>query len=62
LAVLLICQVQLGLAPGGQVIGIDRAAALKLGAARGCALAMLAELRPAAEVRPVGELRASGRG
>ena len=47
--VLLACQGQLRLAPGGQVIGIDMSTALKLGAARGCNLAVLSELLPAAE-------------
>ena len=39
--VLLACQGQLRLAPSGQVIGIDMDAALRLGAARGCDLAVL---------------------
>ena len=47
--VLLACQGQLRLAPSGHVIGIDMDAALKLGAARGCDLAVLSELLPAAE-------------
>jgi hypothetical protein len=47
--VLLACQGQLRLAPSGRVIGIDLDAALKIGAARGCDLAVLSELLPAAE-------------
>jgi hypothetical protein len=47
--VLLACQGQLRLAPSGHVIGIDMNAALRLGAARGCDLAVLSELLPAAE-------------
>jgi hypothetical protein len=47
--VLLACQGQLRLAPSGHVIGIDMNAALRLGAARGCHLAVLSELLPAAE-------------
>jgi hypothetical protein len=47
--VLLACQRQLRLAPGGHVMGIDMNAALKIGAARGCDLAILAELLPTAE-------------
>jgi hypothetical protein len=47
--VLLACQGQLRLAPSGQVIGIDLDAALRIGAARGCNLAVLSELLPAAE-------------
>jgi hypothetical protein len=47
--VLLACQGQLRLAPSGHVIGIDMGAALKLGAARGCDLALLSELLPAVE-------------
>jgi hypothetical protein len=47
--VLLACQGQLRLGPSGQVIGIDMSAALKIGAARGCDLAVLSELLPAAE-------------
>jgi hypothetical protein len=47
--VLLACQGQLRLAPSGQMIGIDMNAALKIGAARGCDLAVLSELLPAAE-------------
>jgi hypothetical protein len=47
--VLLACQGQLRLAPSGHVIGIDMNAALKLGAARGCDLAVLSKLLPAAE-------------
>jgi hypothetical protein len=47
--VLLACQGQLRRAPSGQMIGIDMNAALKIGAARGCDLAVLSELLPAAE-------------
>jgi hypothetical protein len=47
--VLLACQGQLRLAPSGHVIGIDMSAALKIGAVRGCDLAILAELLPTAE-------------
>jgi hypothetical protein len=47
--VLLACQGQLRLAPSGHVIGIDMDAALKVGAARGCDIAVLAELLPTAE-------------
>ena len=47
--VLLACQGQLRLAPSGHVIGINMNAALKIGAARGCDLAVLSELLPAAE-------------
>ncbi|MGH6895041.1 MAG: DUF7697 family protein [Geminicoccaceae bacterium] len=47
--VLLACQGQLRLAPSGHVIGIDMNAVLRLGAARGCDLAVLSELVPAAE-------------
>jgi hypothetical protein len=47
--VLLACQGQLRLAPSGHVIGIDMDAALRIGAARGCDLAVLSELLPAAE-------------
>jgi hypothetical protein len=47
--VLLACQGQLRLAPTGHVIGIDMSAALRLGAARGCDLAVLSELLAAAE-------------
>jgi hypothetical protein len=43
------CQGQLRLAPSRQVIGIDMDAALKIGAARGCDLAVLSELLPVAE-------------
>ena len=46
---LLACQGQLRLAPSGQVIGIDLDTALKIGAAGGSDLAVLAELVPAAE-------------
>jgi hypothetical protein len=47
--VLLACQGQLRLAPSGHVVGIEMSAALSLGAARGCDLAVLSELLPAAE-------------
>jgi hypothetical protein len=47
--VVLACQGQIRLAPSGQVIGIDMDAALKIGAARDCDLAVLSELLPAAE-------------
>jgi hypothetical protein len=47
--VLLARQGQLRLAPSGHVIGIDMDAALKIGSARGCNLAVLSELLPAAE-------------
>jgi hypothetical protein len=47
--VLLACQGQLRLAPSGHVIGIDMSTALRLGAARGCDLAVLSELLPPAE-------------
>jgi hypothetical protein len=47
--VLLACQGQLRLAPSGRVIGIDMHAALKIGAARSCDLAVLSELLEVAE-------------
>jgi hypothetical protein len=47
--VLLACQGQLRLAPSGHVIGIDMNAVLRLGAARGCDIAVLSELLPVAE-------------
>jgi hypothetical protein len=47
--VLLACQGQLRLAPSGHTIGIDVAAALRIGAARGADLAALSELLPTAE-------------
>ena len=47
--VLLACQGQVRLAPSGHVIGIDMDAALKVGAARGCDIAVLSELLPTAE-------------
>ena len=47
--VLLACLGQLRLAPSGLMIGIDMDAGLKIGAARGCDLAVLSELLPAAE-------------
>jgi hypothetical protein len=58
--VLLACQGQLRLAPGGQVIGIDMNSALKLGAARGGDLAVLSELLPAAEVGLIEALQSDG--
>ena len=54
--VLLACQGQLRLAPSGHVIGIDMNAALRLGAARGCDLAVLSELLPSAEAGLVDAL------
>jgi hypothetical protein len=54
--VLLACQGQLRLAPSGQIIGIDMNAALKIGAARGCDLAVLSELLPASEASLVEAL------
>jgi hypothetical protein len=47
--VLLACQGQLRLAPGGHVIGIDMSASLGLATARSHDLAVLSELLPAAE-------------
>jgi hypothetical protein len=47
--VLIACQGQLRLAPSGHLIGIDMDAALKIGAAHACDLAVLSELLPAAE-------------
>jgi hypothetical protein len=47
--VLLACTGQLRLAPSGHVVGMDMNAALRLGTARGCDLALLSELLPAAE-------------
>jgi hypothetical protein len=47
--ILLACQGQLRLAPSGHVIGVDLDAALRLAAARGYDLVVLAELLPAAE-------------
>jgi hypothetical protein len=63
--VVLACQGQLRLAPSGHVIGIEMDAALKIGAARGCDLAVLSELLPAAEAGLVEALstdRARGNG
>jgi hypothetical protein len=54
--VLLACQGQLRLAPSGHVVGIDMSAALRIGAARGCELAVLSELLPAAEAALVDAL------
>jgi hypothetical protein len=58
--VLLACQGQLRLTPSGQMIGIDMNAALKIGAARGCDLAVLSELLPAAEAGLVEAVYADG--
>ena len=60
--VLLACQGQLRLAPSGHVIGIDMDAALKIGAARGCDLAVLSELLPAAEAGVLEALWDTGGG
>jgi hypothetical protein len=57
--VLLVCQGQLRLAPSAHVIGIDMDVALSLAAARGCDLAVLAELLPAAEAGLVEALSAT---
>jgi hypothetical protein len=54
--VLLACQGQLRLAPSGHVVGIGIDAALKIGTARACDLAVLSELLPAAEVGMVEAL------
>jgi hypothetical protein len=59
--VMLACQGQLRLAPGGHVIGIDMDSGLKIGAARGSDLAVLSELLPAAEAGLI-EALCSGRG
>jgi hypothetical protein len=56
--VLLACQGQLRLAPSGHVVGIDMNTALRLGAARGCELAVLSEMLPAAEAGLIEALRA----
>lgn len=40
---------EIRLAPSGHIIGIDMDAALRIGAARGCDLAVLSELPSAAE-------------
>jgi hypothetical protein len=48
--VLLACQGQLRLTPSGHVVGIEMNAALHIGAARACHLAVLSELLPAAEL------------
>jgi hypothetical protein len=55
--VLLACQGQVRLAPSGHVIGIDMDAALRIGAARSCDLAMLSELLSAAEEGLIEVLR-----
>jgi hypothetical protein len=47
--VLIACQGQLRLGPGGHVIGIDMDATLRMAEARGCDLAVLSELLPATE-------------
>jgi hypothetical protein len=47
--VLLACHAQLRLGPSGHIIGIDMGAALRVGAARGCDLAVLSELLSVAE-------------
>jgi Phage terminase large subunit (GpA) len=47
---------QLRLAPTGHVVGIDMNTALRVGAARGCDLAVLSELLPAAEAGLVDAL------
>jgi hypothetical protein len=54
--VLLACQGQMRLAPTGHVVGIDMNTALRLGAARGCELAVLSELLPATEAGLVDAL------
>ncbi len=54
---LLACQGQIRLAPSGHIIGIDMDAALKIGAARGYDITVLAELLPAAEAGLVEALR-----
>jgi hypothetical protein len=55
--VLLACQGQIRLAPSGHIIGIDMHAALKMGAARGDDITVLAEVLPAAEAGLVEALR-----
>jgi ABC-type amino acid transport substrate-binding protein len=57
--VLLACQGQLRLAPGGRVVGIDMPAALQLAAARGYDIALLSELLPAAEAGLIEALQAN---
>lgn len=57
---LLACQGQLRLGPSGHLVGIDMSAALKIGAARGSDLAVLAELLPAAEAGLVEALSSDG--
>ena len=58
------CRGQIRLAPSGQVIGIDQGVALQMAVARGCNIAVLAELLPAAEAGMVEgltpETRSSG--
>jgi hypothetical protein len=54
--VLLACQGQMRLAPGGHVIGIDMDVALSVARARGCDLGTLSELLPAAEAGVVETL------
>ncbi len=58
--VLIACQGQLRLAPSGHVIGIDMDAALKIGAARDCDLAVLWSCLPAAEVGLIEALQSDG--
>ena len=59
---LLACQGQLRLTPSGHVIGIEMDTAMKIGAARGCDLAVLSELLSAAETGLVEALRADAGG
>jgi hypothetical protein len=54
--VLLACLGQARLAPSGRVIGLEMAAAFKIGSVRGSDLAVLAELLPAAEAGLVESL------
>jgi hypothetical protein len=61
--VLLACQGQLRIAPGGHVVGIEMSTALTLGAARGHDVAVLSGLVPAAEAGLVEALSTDqGRG
>ena len=55
--VLLACQGQLRLAPSGHMIGIDMDAALKIGAACSCDLAVLSQLLTAAEAGMIEALQ-----
>jgi hypothetical protein len=57
--VLVACQGQLRLAPSGRVIGIELGVVLRMAAARGYDVAVVAELLPAAEL---GCIAASGAG